>query len=496
MYHGLGAISVGMKSEKFPMQYFGSQIMCGHTRNASVGATNIDNAHPFTIGGIVGAHNGRVSNFWELKNKYKEKYPEVDKFDVDSQIIFWLLDTFGKDGLSQVEGRASAWWIDESEMNRINLWVWNQDLHYSLKPFPAFSSDGEHLKVAGFSDVVKLKPDGQIAFFDTESVKKGFYLDRTVSGVVPPPVITSARCEEDWIGEFGHSTGIHGFLPHSHDESTRADSEWDVKLHKYVKTKYVESLLSDNGADGTEEEKRHRILLVRAQRKQTLYKCNRCHAIVSDADTEKGDGVKAFSRRHKFCEGFADPLTAYAQSLLQEAAAKIISIKLGVDISKETPGGEFTIAQVREFITGKKPIIEEKKPEEKPEGKQLQFPEMVVYSKTEVSICDSCGTKTCPFFGKSSVKAAECSSYTTRAANSAEYTVSYGGTSSPLCPRCASVTCSNHKANLRITGCKCFSKNLCMMCLNEQCSKNIISDQYDGQPHYESKCDQWKKGEK
>lgn len=63
-----------------------SQILLGHTRFATEGAISVQNAHPFKVGGVVGAHNGCVYNIDEMKTKLNKDCP------VDSQLIFKSID--------------------------------------------------------------------------------------------------------------------------------------------------------------------------------------------------------------------------------------------------------------------------------------------------------------------------------------------------------------------------------------------------------------------
>lgn len=62
-------------------------VVIAHTRWATTGAKEVvENAHPFVTETIVGAHNGVVSNHWEMNKKYGRECK------VDSEHIFRHLD--------------------------------------------------------------------------------------------------------------------------------------------------------------------------------------------------------------------------------------------------------------------------------------------------------------------------------------------------------------------------------------------------------------------
>lgn len=64
----------------------GSNILLGHTRFATEGAIVKNNAHPFQVGGVIGAHNGCVYNIAEMQTQLDKQCP------VDSQLIFKSID--------------------------------------------------------------------------------------------------------------------------------------------------------------------------------------------------------------------------------------------------------------------------------------------------------------------------------------------------------------------------------------------------------------------
>jgi asparagine synthetase B (glutamine-hydrolysing) len=76
-----------------------------HTRFASHGDVTKDNAHPFEIGDIIGAHNGVLSNHIELNKLHNRT------FAVDSQHLFAHINE-NKD-FSDIEGYGAITWFNK-----------------------------------------------------------------------------------------------------------------------------------------------------------------------------------------------------------------------------------------------------------------------------------------------------------------------------------------------------------------------------------------------
>lgn len=104
---GLGGIGKAIH------QMFSVKHGFGHTRKATCGAKTVQNAHPFSIGNIVGAHNGMIMNHDELNNKYSRNH------EVDSMHLFSHLNE-GRP-FDDIRGYGSIEWSEKDKPGRIYL---------------------------------------------------------------------------------------------------------------------------------------------------------------------------------------------------------------------------------------------------------------------------------------------------------------------------------------------------------------------------------------
>lgn len=78
----------------------------GHNRYATQGAVNNTNAHPFEFSGIMGAHNGTLTQYYKLDNH--------SQFEVDSECMLSHINDNGiQDAFDKVTGALALTWYDE-----------------------------------------------------------------------------------------------------------------------------------------------------------------------------------------------------------------------------------------------------------------------------------------------------------------------------------------------------------------------------------------------
>src|SRR5690625_1115303 len=84
------------------------RAMMGHNRAATMGAANVDGAHPFTEGDIVLTHNGTLRNWRTL--------PDSLDYDVDSQLITYMVSEYGIE--ETVEELKGAWALAYADIGK------------------------------------------------------------------------------------------------------------------------------------------------------------------------------------------------------------------------------------------------------------------------------------------------------------------------------------------------------------------------------------------
>lgn len=109
-------------------------VVIGHNRASTRGANTEANTHPFLINDrLVGVHNGTISNeeVWAKKYELDSK-----KFEVDSQLLYTLLDQFGPEVLNHYHGFAALAYTYPADPNVLYLYH-GASKNYKLADKPA-----------------------------------------------------------------------------------------------------------------------------------------------------------------------------------------------------------------------------------------------------------------------------------------------------------------------------------------------------------------------
>lgn len=104
--------------------------VAGHGRFPTQGETTIFNAHPFCHGKITLMHNGTLRNLPRLLKEHDQK------FEVDSEMICWLVNKIGiKDTIKEIEGAYALIWYDASDDTYNFIRNTERPLHYGINSF-------------------------------------------------------------------------------------------------------------------------------------------------------------------------------------------------------------------------------------------------------------------------------------------------------------------------------------------------------------------------
>lgn len=190
------SISKAVLHDRIPEWAWTGNFWAVHTRASSpnMGGISKETTHPFTYGDWTAAHNGFIRNWREIIDDEKKKHPCADKFRVDSNVIPLLLHEYGFEGLKKLSGSAAVWFFNKKEKDIIYLWINDQMCSlYQDENVVVWSSDEDHLKLAGFSkkNTIRLKDDGQLIkiFIDqngeTDATQVGTFEGKKITYTTP-----------------------------------------------------------------------------------------------------------------------------------------------------------------------------------------------------------------------------------------------------------------------------------------------------------------------
>jgi predicted glutamine amidotransferase len=161
-------------SKEYKKKHKTGWAQIGHNRAATIGATTIENAHPFTFGPVTMVHNGTLNDGGASLDEFDKEIGEVDSM----QIANALSKHSPKDAdkvLSKVNGAYALLWTDSRD-NSINMTRNNaRPLHITFNPSKNimwFMSDGQHLSAINKSFKQHPSRGGAIYEIDTHQILK------------------------------------------------------------------------------------------------------------------------------------------------------------------------------------------------------------------------------------------------------------------------------------------------------------------------------------
>jgi len=200
--------------------------LVGHTRFATTGAKTTRNAHPFAFGKILGVHNGMIRNFDTLKKKYK--CPELE---CDSEILFYLLDKKGIDGLKEVVGYYALVWADADNPDKLYFIQHECSLAYNRgKDYIYFCTSATDLEIALGLTKKTINLDEDVLYevdINTLKIKK-----TKIKGLKVDTGFTSYKTAEDY-----HKSGWEEDLDKDLPPVSACNLEWNED--DYYRDKYA-----------------------------------------------------------------------------------------------------------------------------------------------------------------------------------------------------------------------------------------------------------------
>lgn len=244
-----GDIHIGLDSKKMYYDFIVDReinpkkypVVIGHTRQSSVGAVNVHNAHPFGFGEkdgdfeFIGAHNGTLKNHKELAEKYyvdavfETSY--LNSYDVevtttrdkiDSEIlleIIWRSQNFKV--LSEYIGGAALVFTDTNDPNVLYLFKGSSKdytsssketverplfVYVENKNSMYFSSIENSLKTIGGTDknIIDIEPNVVYKITNGDFVNSEIISVTRINATQNPPIVYG---RQNYTSDYGYGYG-------------------------------------------------------------------------------------------------------------------------------------------------------------------------------------------------------------------------------------------------------------------------------------------------
>ena len=103
VHRGLGPVSQWLSRDRARVaRAASSKVLIGHTRAASRGDVTLANAHPFVVGGYVGAHNGTIFNSASLM--LGARYVPRGETDSEESLAWLVTEGLAAEAFGHLQG--------------------------------------------------------------------------------------------------------------------------------------------------------------------------------------------------------------------------------------------------------------------------------------------------------------------------------------------------------------------------------------------------------
>ncbi|HEY8267794.1 MAG TPA: glutamine--fructose-6-phosphate transaminase (isomerizing) [Xanthobacteraceae bacterium] len=165
--------------DRLKREPLGGKIGIGHTRWATHGAPNENNAHPHATDKLAVVHNGIIENFRELREELQKKGAEF-KTETDSEVIAHLVTLEMKSGKSPVDAVVASLPRLRGAFALAFIFTGEEDLLVGARkgsPLAVGYGSGEMylgsdaIALAPFTDEISYLEDGDLAIVHRKSVE-------------------------------------------------------------------------------------------------------------------------------------------------------------------------------------------------------------------------------------------------------------------------------------------------------------------------------------
>ncbi len=221
-------------SELLTQEPVAGSLGIGHTRWATHGAPNVDNAHPHRAGPVAVVHNGIIENFRELRDELAKEGVSFES-ETDTEVVAQLCARHMRNGLSGADAAAATLASLDGAFALCFIIEGEEDLMIAARrgsPLALGYGDGEMfvgsdaLALAPMTDQVSYLEEGDYAILSRTSAqiftKDGVLANREIRTVSMDKVLVDKGNHRHFMAkEIHEQPSVLGYLVSNYVNETR-----------------------------------------------------------------------------------------------------------------------------------------------------------------------------------------------------------------------------------------------------------------------------------